>query len=189
MQANQAYATAHGRTGRTTGAPRRRAGARHRRSGRRWGRWHRRLLAYRSVELLVSPAPETVDEQCLLLVHIRKVIGRVTYRSCDECAQGVITHMALDESFRDSGLDTRALLHLKSQYPDVTWGTTLDKRVTRGLLRRMRIPETAAAGTCPHVRPAPALRAGRGPATSPHPGPNPSPQAGRDAAGEVPPPP
>ncbi|MFH9864144.1 hypothetical protein [Streptomyces sp. NPDC017202] len=155
MQAHQAYATAHGRTGPTVEASQRRTGGRHRRSERRWGRWHRRLLAYRGIELLVSPAPETAGEECLLLVHIRKVVGRVTYRSCGECAQGVITNMVLDEPFRDSGLGTRALSHLKSQYPDITWRTTLDKRLTRGLLRRMRIPGTAAAGTCPHVRPAP----------------------------------
>ncbi|MFF9060200.1 hypothetical protein ACF09K_16170 [Streptomyces sp. NPDC014882] len=159
MQAEQAYATTRGRTGPAAAAPRGRTGGRHRRSERQWGHWRRRLLAYRGIELLASPAPERADEECLLLVHIRRVVGRVTYRACDECAQGVITHVVLDEPFRDSGLGTRALSHLKSQYPDITWCTTLDKRLTRDLLRRMRIPRTTAAGPCPHVRTALAARA------------------------------
>lgn len=84
-------------------------------------------------------------------MHIRKVVGRVTYRACDECAEGVITDVVLDEAFRDCGLGTRALLHLRSQHPDVTWRTTLDNRLTRDLLRRMRIPRAAVGGNCSHL--------------------------------------
>ncbi|MEU1447602.1 N-acetyltransferase [Streptomyces mirabilis] len=87
-----------------------------------------------------------------MLVHIRKVVGRVTYRACEECAEGVITDVVLDEPFRDCGLGTRALSHLRSQHPGVTWHTTLEKRLTRDLLPRMRIPKTAVGGTCSHLR-------------------------------------
>ncbi|WP_254401558.1 N-acetyltransferase [Streptomyces sp. AC555_RSS877] len=102
--------------------------------------------------MLPSFAPEGAGEECLLLVHIRKVVGRVTYRACEECAKGVITGVVLDEPFRDCGLGTRALSHLRSQYPGVTWSTTLDKRLTRDLLHRMRIPKAAGGGNCSHVR-------------------------------------
>lgn len=150
MQGNQMYATSNTR-GRPVrdGASHGRAG-RHRRAGRRGGRWHRRLLAYRGVELLPSSAPEDAEGKCLLLVHIRKVVGRVSYRACDECAEGVITEVVLDEPFRDCGLGTRALSHLRSQYPGVTWRTTLENRLTRDLLRRMRIPKAAVGGNCTH---------------------------------------
>jgi hypothetical protein len=153
MQGKQMYAmsNAHGRPVREDSVQRRAKG-RHRRPGRRGGRWHRRLLAYRGVELLPSSALEGAGEECLLLVHIRKVIGRVTYHACDECAEGVITDVVLDEPFRDCGLGTRALCHLRSQYPGVTWRTTLETRLTRDLLHRMRIPKTAEGGTCPHLR-------------------------------------
>ncbi|MGW2615092.1 N-acetyltransferase [Streptomyces sp. NPDC001500] len=89
------------------------------------------------------------------MVHIRKVVGQVTYRACDECAEGVITDVVLDEPFRDCGLGTRALSHLRSRHPGVTWRTTLETRLTRGLLRRMRIPRVAPAsaqGNCSHMR-------------------------------------
>ncbi|WP_079074039.1 hypothetical protein [Streptomyces sp. Root1310] len=145
---------AHGRPGTRAGAPTRRAEGRHRRTGRRGGRWHRRLLAYRDVELLPSSSLDGgAGEECLLLVHIRKVVGRVAYRACDECAEGVITEVVLDEPFRDCGLGTRALSHLRSRHPDVTWRTTLDTRLTRALLRRMRIPRAAVTGKCSHGRP------------------------------------
>jgi hypothetical protein len=153
MQGNQTYAmsNAHGRPGLGAGAQRRAEG-RHRRSGRRGGRWHRRLLAYRGIEMLPSPAPEGAGKECLLLAHVRKVVGRVTCRACSECAEGVITDVVLDEPFRDSGLGTRALSHLHSQYPGVTWRTTLDARLTRDLLRRMRIPKAAGGVNCFHLR-------------------------------------
>jgi hypothetical protein len=41
--------------------------------------------------MLPSPSPDDAHEECLLLVHIRKVVGRVTYRTCEECAEGVVT--------------------------------------------------------------------------------------------------
>ncbi|MDR6974284.1 hypothetical protein J2X68_000962 [Streptomyces sp. 3330] len=144
----------HGGSGSRDGAASRRAEGRHRRAGRRGGRWHRRLLAYREVELLPSASPEGgAGEECLLLVHIRKVVGRVTYRACDECAEGVITDVVVDEPFLGCGLGTRALSHLRSRHPDVTWRTTLDTRLTRDLLRRMRIPRAAAGTKCSHGRP------------------------------------
>lgn len=99
------------------------------------------------------------EEECLLLVHIRKVVGRVTYRACDECAEGVITGVVIDEPFRDCGLGTRALSHLRSRHPGVAWRTTLETRLTRGLLRRMRIPRTAEEGSCSHLRAASAASA------------------------------
>ncbi|MFE0453843.1 N-acetyltransferase [Streptomyces sp. NPDC058914] len=102
--------------------------------------------------LLPSSAPEGAGEECLLMVHIRKVVGRVTYRACEECAEGVITDVVLDEPFRDCGLGTRALSHLRSQHPGVTWHTTLEKRLTRDLLRRMRIPKAAVGANCSHLR-------------------------------------
>lgn len=175
MEANHAHAMTaeHGRPPeRGGGASHRRTGGRHRRSGRRRGRWHRRFLAYRDVELVQSPAPGNGGGDCLLLVHLRKVVGQVTYRVCGECAEGVISTVVLDEPFLDSGLGTRALSHLRSRYPGVTWRTTLDHRLTRDLLRRMGItragagedrpclglggglphggPHTAGAGVAPH---------------------------------------
>ncbi|MFJ8660318.1 N-acetyltransferase [Streptomyces sp. NPDC093795] len=117
-------------------------------------------MAYRDIELLPSPAPEGAGQDCLLLVHIRKVVGRVTYQACGRCGEGVITHVDLDESFRDSGLGTRALSHLRSRYPGVTWRTTVDRRLTRDLLRRMRVREASAGGNCPHGLPADVAHAG-----------------------------
>ncbi|WP_338703359.1 GNAT family N-acetyltransferase [Streptomyces sp. Q6] len=105
-------------------------------------------MAYRRVEMLASPAPESAGSVCLLLVHIRKVVGRVTYRVCDECAEGLITDVVLDEPFRDCGLGTRALSHLRAQHPDITWHTTLEKRLSRDLLHRMRVPKAASGDGC-----------------------------------------
>ncbi|MER5586074.1 hypothetical protein [Streptomyces asoensis] len=143
------------------GASQHRAEGRHRRHGRRGGRWHRRLLAYRQVDLLPSASPERTDEECLLLVHIRKVVGRVSYRTCEVCAEGVIVDMVLDEPFRDCGLGTRALSHLRSRHPGVTWRSTLETRLTRDLLRRMRVRRAAEGAVCSHLRPGPAPAGGR----------------------------
>lgn len=126
---------------------------RHARPGRIRGRRHRRILAYRAIELLQSPAPEGKGRQCLLLVHIRKVIGQVMYQVCGECAQGVITDVAMEDQFHGSGLGTRALSHLRARYPGVAWRSTLDRRLTRDLLRRMRIPAATAHAVCSHLRP------------------------------------
>ncbi|MEU9984198.1 hypothetical protein [Streptomyces sp. NPDC050856] len=127
-------------------------GAKHRRSTPLRGRWRRRILAYRDIELLQSPAPQGRGAWCLLLVHIRKVVGQVTFRVCDECAAGVITGVVIEDQFQDSGLGTRALSHLRARYPDLVWRTTLERRVTRDLFRRMRIAATASDAPCSHAR-------------------------------------
>lgn len=128
-------------------------GPRHSRRGRPLGRLRRRLLVYRSIEFLPSRVPGGThpDEECLLLVHIRKVVGQVRYRLCDHCEQGVITDVTLEERFRSTGLGTRALSHLRSRHPGVKWRSTLNLRATRDLLRRMSIPATGATGSCPHT--------------------------------------
>ncbi|MDQ0828456.1 hypothetical protein QF032_000300 [Streptomyces achromogenes] len=99
-----------------------------------------------------AASPQGPDEECLLLVHVRKVVGQVTYRVCGECADGVITEVVLDEPFRACGLGTRAVSHLRARYPELTWRTTLDTRLTRDLMHRLRIPRAGAAGMCSHVR-------------------------------------
>lgn len=125
---------------------------RHRRSGRPKGRWHRHLLAYRDVDILHSPAPRGDALECLLLVHIRRVVGQVTYQVCEDCSEGVITEVHLDASFAGSGLDTRALSHLRTRHPGISWHSTLDHRLTRDVLRRMLVPGPSADGGCPHTR-------------------------------------
>ncbi|WP_234335090.1 GNAT family N-acetyltransferase [Streptomyces sp. NRRL S-118] len=129
--------------------PRRRP--KHRRPTPVRGRWHRRVLAYRDVTFETAAAPAGPEAQCLLLVHIRQVVGQVTFRVCETCSAGLITGVAVDERFRSSGLGTRALSHLRSRYPDVSWHTTLQERATRDLFRRMRIPTTATGPACPHT--------------------------------------
>ncbi|MEV6858879.1 GNAT family N-acetyltransferase [Streptomyces microflavus] len=124
----------------------------HSRRGRSTGRLRRRLVAYRSIELLSSRIPGGIgpDEECLLLVHVRKVVGQVRYQICTHCDEGVITDVALEERFRNTGLGTRALSHLRSRHPGVSWRSTLRLRATRDLLRRMCVPTMTAAGMCPH---------------------------------------
>lgn len=90
-------------------------------------------------------------EECLLLVHIRQVVGQVHYRICTDCAQGVITAIAIDERFHSTGLGTRALSHLRSRHPGLAWRSTLNLRTTRDLLRRMRIPTITADTHCTHT--------------------------------------
>nr|WSX53741.1 hypothetical protein OG409_35360 [Streptomyces sp. NBC_00974] len=137
------------------------------RHGRRGGfarRLRRRILAYRDIEFLSSHIPGIADgsgagpqEECLLLVHIRKVVGQVHYQACADCGQGVITGVDIDQPFHSSGLDTRALSHLRARHPDLTWRSTLTRRTTRNLLRRMRIPTADLAHTgCAHTAPPPA---------------------------------
>ncbi|MFF7176947.1 hypothetical protein [Streptomyces sp. NPDC008121] len=135
-------------------------GGRHGRRGTARGRLRRRLLAYRAVEFLSShlPGDPGPGEECLLLVHGRRVIGQVHYRICANCAAGVVTALDIDRPFHSTGLGTRALSHLRSRHPDVTWRSTLTVRTTRDLLRRMRIPVTAPDDSgCHHaaVTPAP----------------------------------
>ncbi len=128
-------------------------GAKHSHRGRRTGRLRRRLLAYRAIDFLSTHIPDDLGpgDECLLLVHIRQVVGQVRYRICTDCAQGVITAVVIDERFHSTGLGTRALSHLRSRHPGLTWRSTLSKRTTRDLLRRMRIPKTTSATPCHHV--------------------------------------
>jgi hypothetical protein len=128
-----------------------RGGGRHRLLRHRKGDWHRRMLAYREVELVQSPGRGTGDTQCLLLVHVRKVIGHVDFRLCASCAEAVITDVLIEKQFHRSGLGTRALSHLQARYPGVVWRTTLDRRGTRDLLRRMRVPRKPEGTRCSHA--------------------------------------
>ncbi|MEV4940708.1 hypothetical protein [Streptomyces zaomyceticus] len=132
-------------------------GAKHARPSRLTGRLHRRILAYRAIDFLSTHIPDTSGsaEECLLLVHIRQVVGRLHYRICTHCAQGVITAVDIDERFHSTGLGTRALLHLRSRHPGLTWRSTLRKRTTRDLLIRMRIPTTTSAAPCAHAHQTP----------------------------------
>ncbi len=128
-------------------------GAKHSHRGRRTGRLRRRVLAYRAIDFLSTHIPDDPGpgDECLLLVHTRQVVGQVRYRICTDCAQGVITAVVIDERFHSTGLGTRALSHLRSRHPGLTWCSTLSKRTTRDLLRRMRILTTTSATPCPHV--------------------------------------
>ncbi|MFK0238506.1 hypothetical protein [Streptomyces vinaceus] len=130
------------------------------RHGRREGfgrRLRRRLLAYRDIEFLSTHIPGEPGQapgpgqECLLLVHVRKVVGQIHYRLCTACGEGVITGVDIDEHFLTSGLSTRALSHLRSRHPGTTWRSTLALRTTRDLLRRMRIPTASADTGCAHA--------------------------------------
>ncbi|WP_411103119.1 hypothetical protein [Streptomyces sp. cmx-4-9] len=116
-------------------------------------RLRRRILAYRDIAFLSSrlPGDSGPAEECLLLVHGRKVVGQVHYRLCTECAEGVITGVDIETPLRSTGLGTRALSHLRARHPGLTWRSTLTGRTTRDLLRRMRIPADAAGAACPHT--------------------------------------
>lgn len=132
--------------------PPRQGTAKHSRHGRITGRLRRRLLVYRAIDFLSTHIPDQSGpgEECLLLVHIRQVVGQVQYRICMNCAQGVITAVVIDERFHSTGLGTRALSHLRSRHPGLAWRSSLRKRTTRDLLRRMQISATSAA-PCPHA--------------------------------------
>ncbi|MFE5620993.1 hypothetical protein ACFQ8S_02870 [Streptomyces virginiae] len=132
-------------------------GAKHSRRSQLTGRLRRRILAYGAIDFLSTHIPDTSGpgEECLLLVHIRQVVGQVHYRLCTHCAQGLITAVVIDERFHSTGLGTRALSHLRSRHPGLTWRSTLRKRATRDLLRRMRIPTTTSATPCPHAHQTP----------------------------------
>ncbi|MFD5100243.1 hypothetical protein [Streptomyces albidochromogenes] len=128
-------------------------GAKHgRHTGR--GRWlRRRILAYRDIQFLSTHVPGDTGprEERLLLVHGRKVVGQVHYRLCTACGTGVITGVDMEEHLHSTGLGTRALSHLRSRYPSISWRSTLTLRTTRELLRRMGIPTTSADTTCAHA--------------------------------------
>ncbi|MFE7183466.1 hypothetical protein [Streptomyces erythrochromogenes] len=135
-------------------SPPRRAGAKHSRRSRIGGRLRRRILAYRAIEFLSAhiPDPSGSGEECLLLVHIRKVVGQVRYRICPDCTRGVITTVIIDERFHSAGLGTRALSHLRSRHPTTTWRSSATRRTARDLLRRMRIPAVTLGTACDHTR-------------------------------------
>ncbi|WP_234323855.1 hypothetical protein [Streptomyces sp. NRRL F-2580] len=130
-----------------------RTGAKHSRRGRITGRLRRRILAYRAIEFLSThiPGDRGPGEERLLLVHIRQVVGEVQYRICADCAQGVITAIVIDDRFHGTGLGTRALSHLRARHPGLAWRSTLRRRATEDLLRRMRIPALTSAGPCAHA--------------------------------------
>ncbi|MEU9304962.1 hypothetical protein [Streptomyces sp. NPDC048269] len=133
--------------------PPRQGGAKHSRRGSITGRLRRRLLAYRAIDFLSTHIPDHSGpgEECLLLVHVRQVVGQVHYRICTDCAQGVVTALVIDERFHSTGLGNRALSHLRSRHPGLAWSSTLSMRTTRDLLRRMSIPTITADTRCPHA--------------------------------------
>ncbi|MFI5864045.1 hypothetical protein [Streptomyces sp. NPDC051546] len=121
-------------------------------------RLRRRILAYQQVDLLSSriPGDTGTGDEVLLLVHVRKVVGEVHYRMCLACAKAVIAAVDIDPRFLGTGLDTRALSHLRARHPGLAWHSTLNLRGTRDLLRRSRILD--GNGVCDHLR-VPAVRA------------------------------
>ncbi|WP_234321311.1 hypothetical protein [Streptomyces katrae] len=127
--------------------------ARHRRREGLGRRLRRKIRAYRDIEFLSTriPGDPSPGQECLLLVHVRKVVGQVHYQICTACGNGVITGVDIDEYFLSSGLGNRALAHLRSRHPGISWRSTLTLRTTRDLLRRMRIPAASADVACVHV--------------------------------------
>ncbi|MFC9583626.1 hypothetical protein ACFVJ8_12470 [Streptomyces yangpuensis] len=138
--------------------------ARHGRRERLSRRWRLRILAYRDIEFLSThlPGDPGPEQECLLLVHVRKVVGQVHYRICTHCGEGVITGIDIDDHLLASGLGNRALSHLQARHPGMSWRSTLTLRTTRNLLRRMRIPASSAVAPCVHglAPAAPAAAAG-----------------------------
>lgn len=128
-------------------------GSRHARRGRLVDRLRRKILAYRDIDFLSSHHPRETGngESCLLLVHIRKVVGQVHYRICSSCAEAVITGVEIEDRFRSAGLGTRALAHLRSRHPGLKWRSASAARPARDFLRRMGIPVTRVGATCSHV--------------------------------------
>lgn len=133
-------------------AARRGPGSRHARSSRRRGRFHRRLFAYRDVSLVHSEEPPNEQVHRLLLVHIRHVVGWLSYQVCEGCARGVVTEVDVVAPLQDSGLGTRAVSHLRSCYPQVRWHSGLTRRMTRDLAHRMRLYPIRKGQVCPHLQ-------------------------------------
>ncbi|MGX5187791.1 hypothetical protein ACWKT5_34860 [Streptomyces avermitilis] len=126
---------------------------RHRRKARITGRLRLRMIAYRDVEFLSSRTPGDTGggEEYLLLVHVRKVVGRVDYRICTACAEAVVTGVVIEERFHDTGLGARALAHLRFRHPGMAWRSALGLPTTRDFKRRMRLPAKGEDGLCSHV--------------------------------------
>ncbi|MEV4943140.1 hypothetical protein [Streptomyces zaomyceticus] len=131
------------------------AGAKHARHGSGLAaRLRRRIRACTAVEFLSTHIPGTtgLGEECLLLVNVRHVVGQVRYRFCPTCTRGVITTLTISEPFRDTGLGTRALSHLRARHPGTTWLSTARTDVVEDdLLLRMRIPGLTSPPLCPHA--------------------------------------
>ncbi|MFF3089871.1 hypothetical protein ACFVRB_33235 [Streptomyces nojiriensis] len=129
-------------------------GSKHSRRSRISGRLRRRILVYRAIDFLSARIPDASGpgEECLLLVHIRQVVGQVRYRICPNCARGVITAVIIDERFHGAGLGARALSHLRSRHPTTAWRSTVTRRTARDLLRRMRFPTITYDTSCDHTR-------------------------------------
>ncbi|MEU9473606.1 hypothetical protein AB0D78_45115 [Streptomyces avermitilis] len=127
---------------------------RHRRKARIAGRLRLRIIACRDIEFLSSRTPGHAGggEEYLLLVHVRKVVGRVDYHICTACTEAVITGVVIEERFHDTGLGARALAHLRFRHPGMAWRSTLRLPTPRDLKRRMRIPTDGEDGLCSHVR-------------------------------------
>lgn len=118
-------------------------------------RLRREIHAYRDIEFYSTRIPGNragVEEDCLLLVHVRKVVGQIHYRTCTTCGEGVITGIDIDDQLLPTGIGTRALSHLHARHPGITWRSTLTLRTTRDLLRRMHIPVGTAGAGCTHAR-------------------------------------
>ncbi|THA75451.1 hypothetical protein E6U81_36705 [Streptomyces sp. A0592] len=120
------------------------------------GRLRRRLLAYRAIDFVSTHVPDHFGpgEECLLLVHVRQVVGQVHYQICTDCARGVVTALVIGERFHSTGLANRALSHLRSRHPGLAWCSTLNMRTTRSLFSRMSIPPVSTVPHCPHASPA-----------------------------------
>ncbi|MGW4510005.1 GNAT family N-acetyltransferase [Streptomyces sp. NPDC004436] len=110
------------------------------------------MFAYRAIDFLCTDLPDAsgtgVEEGCLLLVHIRRVVGQVRYRVCDACGRGVITAVVIDERFRGAGLGTRALSHLRSRHPGRTWTSPTTRHAALDLLRRTRMSAATSDAFC-----------------------------------------
>ncbi|KPI20601.1 hypothetical protein OV450_0067 [Actinobacteria bacterium OV450] len=141
----------------TVPSPSRSAGGKHARHGGLTARLRRRLLAYKAVDFLSTHIPDTSGpgEECLLLVNVRQVVGQVRYRFCPSCACGVIIAITINKPFRNTGLGTRALSHLRARHPGTTWLSAPDTGVgiEDDLLLRMRMPTVTSAPPCPHAGP------------------------------------
>ncbi|MFJ8133901.1 hypothetical protein [Streptomyces hydrogenans] len=130
-------------------------GAKHARRDGLAARLRRRIRAYTAVDFLSTHLPGTTGpgEECLLLVNARQVVGQVRYQLCPTCARGVVTALTISEPFRDTGLGTRALFHLRARHPGTTWQSTVRTGVEDDLLLRGRIPALTSPPPCSHARP------------------------------------